>query len=235
MVRRECGACGYGLGLACLVLGNRLAGRSGQDGLQICCGGFGQPVDARLADRVEEAAVFADVTDRLGPPRLVGQVLQDLAGSGPWGGISVPSTPGTTSMAQVGAKTGRDRAGLRFPGAVPGPRRPDDLLDAHPAEHIQDLVAHDRVQQVAGLHSGPCRKLGSQWCGPPDSTARRPSLSGPVHRVRPCTWPRATARGRHPGSAGVRHLSFSEPPDSTANDARHFRIERIPEGITSSR
>jgi hypothetical protein len=124
MVRRECGACGYGPGLACLVLGNRLAGRSGQDGLQICCGGFGQPVDARLADRVEEAAVFADATGRPAPPRLVGQVLQDLAGSGPWSGISVPSTPGTTAMVQVGARTARDRAGLRSPGAVPGPRRP---------------------------------------------------------------------------------------------------------------
>src|SRR5580704_19221671 len=123
MVRRECGACGYGPGLACLVLGNRLAGRSGQDGLQICCGGFDRPVDARLADRVEKAAV-ADVTDRPAPPRLVGQVLQDLAGGGPWSRISVPSTPGTTSMVQVGARTARDRAGLRSPGAVPGPRRP---------------------------------------------------------------------------------------------------------------
>jgi hypothetical protein len=114
---------GMAWGLACLVLGNRLAGRSGQDGLQICCGGFDRPVDARLADRVEKAAV-ADVTDRPAPPRLVGQVLQDLAGSGPWSGISVPSTPGTTSMVQVGARTARDRAGLRSPGAVPGPRRP---------------------------------------------------------------------------------------------------------------
>ena len=235
MVRRECGACGYGLGLACLVLGNRLAGRSGQHGLQICCGGFGQLVDARLADRVEEAAVFADVTDRLGPPRLVGQVLQDLVGSGPWGGISVPSTPGTTSMAQVGAKTGRDRAGLRFPGAVPGPRRPDDLLDAHPAEHIKDLVAHaDRVLQVAGLHSGPA----GSWAG--SGAGRRTARQG-GHRFRasaPSTPLLLTARYRpvrHPGSAGVRRLSFSEPPDSTANDARHFRIERIPEGITRSR
>jgi hypothetical protein len=123
LVRRECGACGYGLGLACLVLGNRLAGRSGQDGLQICCGGFDRPVDARLAGRVEKAAV-ADVTDRPALPRLVGQVLQDLAGSGPWSGISVPSTPGTTFMMRVGAGTARDRAGLRSPGAVPGPRRP---------------------------------------------------------------------------------------------------------------
>ena len=57
---------GMAWGLACLVLGNRLAGRSGQDGLQICCGGFDRPVDARLADRVEKAAV-ADVTDRAAP------------------------------------------------------------------------------------------------------------------------------------------------------------------------
>jgi hypothetical protein len=34
-----------------------------------------------------------------------------------------------------------------------------------------------------------------------------------------------------PGSAGARHLSFPEPPDSTADDARHFRIEGISEGI----
>ena len=197
MVRRECGACGYGLGLACLVLGNRLAGRSGQDGLQICCGGFGQLVDARLADRVEEAAVFADVTDRLGPPRLVGQVLQDLAGSGPWGGISVPSTPGTTSMAQVGAKTGRDRAGLRFPGAVPGPRRPDDLLVAHA----------DRVLQVAGLHSGPAGSWAGSCAGSPDSTARRPLTSLPGH----CT-EYALARGRAlPPGSGI-----PDPPESAA-------------------
>lgn len=59
-------------------------------------------------------------------------------------------------MVQVGARTARDRAGLRSPEQYPVLADRDDLLDAHPAEHIQDLVAHaDRVQQVTGLHNGP--------------------------------------------------------------------------------
>lgn len=32
----------------------------------------------------------------------------------------------------------------------------NDLLDAHAAEHVADLVAHaDRIEQVARLHGGP--------------------------------------------------------------------------------
>jgi hypothetical protein len=72
---------------------------------------------------------------RRGP---VGQPREDRAGQRGSSRMPVPSTPMTTPVVQIGARTpgaGEGEALLGQCLAVSW----DDLLDAHPAEHIQDL------------------------------------------------------------------------------------------------
>jgi hypothetical protein len=186
-----------------------------QDGLQICCGGFGQRVDARLADGVEEAAVFAEVTDRPAPPRLVGRVLHDLAGSGPWSGISVPSTPGTTAMVQVG---GQDRQGpcwakVSWSSARSSPAGMTCRTRILPstyrtASHTPIGYSRSPGRPAALPEAGLAVVRAAEQHGKAAIAVGASAPSTPVFmaaRYRPV---------RHPGSAGVRHLSFSEPPDT---------------------
>jgi hypothetical protein len=72
--------------------------------------------------------------------------------------MPVPSAPMTTSLVQVGARnrpTVADEVVVETGLLIVAVER-KDLLDAHAAEHVEDLVAHtNRIQQVAGLHGGP--------------------------------------------------------------------------------
>jgi hypothetical protein len=181
------------------------------------------------------AAVFADVTDWPAPPRLVGQVLPDLGGSGPWSG-GIGSLDAGDDL--DGAGRGQDRQGPCWAEV--------SWLSARSSP--AGMICWTRIRPGTYRISSHT-PIGYTWS--PGCTAALPEAGLAVvraagqHGKAPslpgrCTeyalaHGRATARGRHPGSAGVRHLSFPEPPDSTADDARHFRIERIPEGITNSR